>query len=145
MTKPVISAESKLKIYTSDERYYFFPACCQVAGQQDLVRNPLGTFVYGTPSTSVDFDDRVLAHLKVVIIAKLRRGESFSFSWENTRDSGGGRSSIWLHPAIPLQFDFAGGKEPSLNRAWLEQLMQLSNTPAGLRIVPEPPESPEGH
>lgn len=104
------------------------------------MRSPLGKFIYGTPSISVDFDDRVLAHLKVVIVAKLRRGESFTFSWENSAASGSGHSSIWLHPAIPLQFEFFGGKEPSLNRAWLEELVQLSNTPAGLRITPEPTE-----
>ena len=98
----------------------------------------MGNFIYGTPSITVEFDDRVLAHLKVVIVAKLRRGESFTFSWENSAASGSGHSSIWLHPAIPLQFEFFGSKEPSLNRAWLEELVQLSNTPAGLRITPEP-------
>jgi len=102
------------------------------------MRNPLGKFVYGTPSTTVEFDDRVLAHLKVVIVAKLRRGESFTFSWDTAASSGSGHSSIWLHPAIPLQFEFFGGKEPALNRAWLEEMVQLSNTPAGLRITPEP-------
>lgn len=98
----------------------------------------MGNFIYGTPSTSVEFDDRVLAHLKVVIVSKLRRGESFTFSWQNSSASGSGHNSIWLHPAIPLQFEFFGGREPSLNREWLEELIQLSNTPAGLRVVPEP-------
>lgn len=102
------------------------------------MRNPLGNFIYGTPSITVEFDDRVLAHLKVVIVSKLRRGESFTFSWENSAESGSGHSSVWLHPAIPMQFEFFGSKEPSLNRAWLEELVQLSNTPAGLRIIPEP-------
>ena len=98
----------------------------------------MGEFIYGTPSISVEFDDRALAHLKVVIIAKLRRGEGFAFSWEYSLSSGDGHSTVWLHPAIPLQFDFAGSKDPSLNRAWLDELVRLSNTPPGLRIVPEP-------
>lgn len=98
----------------------------------------MGKFIYGTPSISVEFDDRVLAHLKVVILAKLRRQESFTFSWEYTSAQGSGHSSIWLHPAIPLQFDFYGKKDPTLNRAWLEEMVQLANTPAGLRIIPEP-------
>ncbi|AWB85308.1 ATP-dependent DNA ligase [Mycetocola zhujimingii] len=100
----------------------------------------MGKFIYGTPSISVDFDDRVLAHLKVVILSKVRRGESFSFSWEYTVASGSGHSSIWIHPAIPLQFDFAGSREPRLNRAWVEQLVRLANSPAGLRVIPEPAE-----
>jgi len=98
----------------------------------------VGKFIYGTPSISVEFDDRVLAHLKVVILAKLRRQESFTFSWEYTSAQGSGHSSIWLHPAIPLQFDFYGKKDPTLNRIWLEEMVQLANTPAGLRIIPEP-------
>lgn len=98
----------------------------------------MGKFIYGTPSISVEFDDRVLAHLKVVILAKLRRQESFTFSWEYTSAQGSGHSSIWLHPAIPLQFDFYGKKDPTLNRVWLEEMVALANTPAGLRIIPEP-------
>jgi hypothetical protein len=99
----------------------------------------MGEFIYGTPSISVEFDDRVLAHLKAVIIAKVRRGESFTFSWEYTVAKGSGHSSIWIHPTIPLQFDFAGSREPILNRAWIEELVRLSNSPAGLRVIPEPP------
>ena len=100
----------------------------------------MGKFIYGTPSIAVDFDDRALAHLKAVMLSKVRRGESFTFSWEYTKATGSGHSSIWIHPTIPLQFDFAGSREPRLNRAWIEQLVQLTNTPAGLRLVPEPPD-----
>jgi len=103
----------------------------------------MGQFIYGNPSVAVDFDDRVLAHLKMVILAKVRRGESFTFSWEYKVAKGSGHSSIWIHPTIPLQFNFLGNREPRLNRAWIEQLVQLSNTPGGLRVTPEPPEPPE--
>jgi hypothetical protein len=98
----------------------------------------MGTFIYGTPSIAVDFDDRVLAHLKVVMLSKLRRGESFMFSWEFTAAVGAGHSSIWINPTIPLQFNFRGSREPRLNRAWVEELVRLSNTPGGLRVTPEP-------
>lgn len=57
----------------------------------------LGKFMYGAPSISVDIEDRILAHLKVVIVAKLRRGESFTFSWNRTPESGSGHSSVWLN------------------------------------------------
>lgn len=100
----------------------------------------MGKFIYGTPSISVDFDDRLLTHLKVVMMSKVRRGESFSFSWEYSAASGSGHSSIWVNPAIPLQFDFAGSREARLNRAWVEELVRLANSPAGLRPTPEPPE-----
>jgi hypothetical protein len=103
----------------------------------------LGKFVYGAPTISVEFDDRVLAHIKVVIVSKLRRGESFTFSWEIPASMGSGYSSIWLHPSIPLQFQFSGSREPALNRRWLEELNQSANTPAGLRVMPEPSETPQ--
>lgn len=101
----------------------------------------MGKFIYGTPSIAVDFDDRVLAHLKVVIMSKVRRGESFMFSWEYEAAAGSGHSSIWIHPTIPIQFDFVGSREPTLNRLWVEELVKLSNTPSGLRVIPEPEES----
>jgi len=44
-----------------------------------------------------------------------------------------------MNAAIPIQFEFVGSKEPTLNRVWLEELLHLSNSPNGLRIVPEPP------
>lgn len=100
----------------------------------------MGKFIYGTPSVSIDFDDRVLAHLKAVIVAKLRRNESFTFSWEYEASSGSGHTSVWLNPAIPVQFDFLGSRAPRLNKAWLEELIQLANSPAGLRVTPEPAE-----
>ncbi|WP_181243429.1 hypothetical protein [Glaciihabitans tibetensis] len=43
-----------------------------------------------------------------------------------------------MNAAIPIQFEFVGSKEPTLNRAWLEELVQLSNSPTGLRVTPEP-------
>jgi hypothetical protein len=101
----------------------------------------MGQFIYGNSSVAVDFDDRVLAHLKVVVLAKVRRGESFSFSWEFTAAAGSGHSTIWIHPTIPLQFNFLGNREPRLNRAWVDELVHLANTPAGLRLTPEPPEA----
>jgi hypothetical protein len=101
----------------------------------------MGQFIYGNPSVAVDFDDRVLAHLKVVILSKVRRGESFTFSWEYSAAAGSGHSSIWVHPTIPLQFNFVGSREPRLNRAWVDELVRHANSPAGLRVTPEPAEA----
>jgi hypothetical protein len=88
-----------------------------------------------------DFDDRVLAHVQVVIGAKLRRGESFYFTWRDDPQVGDGRSTIWLNPGIPLGYKYFGSRAPSLNREWIEALMVTANSSGGLRIVPEPPEA----
>jgi hypothetical protein len=98
----------------------------------------LGKLIYGAPMWSVDFDDRTLAHLRIVILAKLRRSESFSFSWRYETGHGTSRSSLWMHPSVPLQFEFFGGREPSINRAWIDALMLTANTPNGLELMPEP-------
>ena len=97
----------------------------------------MGKLVYG-PSVEVGIDDRTLAHLELVIIAKLRRDEKFMLSWQHGLVGGGGRSAVWMHSAIPLHFQFNGSKELSINPAWLKALMAIANSPGGLRIVPEP-------
>ena len=97
----------------------------------------MGTLTYDVVS-KVEFEDRPLAHLQIVIASKLRRGESFNFSWVKDPAMGSGRTTIWMHPAIPLVYDFSGSRQPVINRAWLEALMETANSPTGLRLVPEP-------
>ena len=89
--------------------------------------------------TSAAFDDRELAHLQVVIVDKLRRGEAFSFTWKEDISTGGGRSSVWLHPSSIILFRFHGSRRPHINMAWVEALAYTANQPAGLYLVPEPP------
>jgi hypothetical protein len=85
----------------------------------------------------VQIDDRVLAHLQIVIVKKLRRGESFVMSWKDSPSVGDGRSAIWLHPTIPIHFKFEGGRVPSINEAWLEELTASANGPRGLIVTQE--------
>ncbi len=98
----------------------------------------MGKFIYGVPPATVDLDDRLLAHLRVVIMTKLRRGEPFMFELDLSPAEGSGRRSFWLHPAVPMQFHFFGSREPTLNRAWVEALHAEASSTVGLRVVPEP-------
>lgn len=98
----------------------------------------MGQFIYGRTPTSVEVDDRTLAHLKVVVATKLRRGEPFFL--ELDAGSGSGRRSFWLHPAVAVQFHFYGSRQPRLNRAWIDDLMASAHSATGLQIVPEPGE-----
>ncbi len=104
----------------------------------------MGHLLYGSPPEKVEIDDRALAHVKVVILAKLRRNETFAFSFEHDISIGGGRSTIWLHPAIPLQFTFVGSRQPMLNRSWLDALMITANSVDGLRLMAEPENTATG-
>ncbi len=98
----------------------------------------MGSMTYGWETERFEFDDRVLAHLRVVIVTKLRRRESFTFTWNLPAMSGSGRVSLWMDPAIPLQFRFSGGREPALNRAWIEALASVAASTTGLIPLPEP-------
>jgi hypothetical protein len=40
----------------------------------------MGSLLYGNSGTAVEFEDRALIHLQIVITNKLRRRESFLFS-----------------------------------------------------------------
>ena len=97
----------------------------------------MGTLTYDS-TFKADFDDRALAHLRVVIGMKLRRSESFYLSWRDDPSIGDGTSTIWLNPAIPLSFKFHGSKEVAINPRWIEELMAISNTSRGLHLTPEP-------
>lgn len=83
------------------------------------------------------FDDRTLAHLKVVVTTKLRRNEAFFLNWGRDRAEGSGRVSLWLSPEIPLSFHFTEPSAPPLNRAWLEAMLQETHASAGLTVFAE--------
>lgn len=98
----------------------------------------MGTLYYGDARIPIPIDDRALSHLRFVILTKLRRGESFGFSWTKSVAEGSGRSTVWIHPAVPLHFEFDGSRSASLNRHWLEALTQQAATSGGLMLVDEP-------
>ncbi|CAI9390266.1 hypothetical protein [Microbacterium sp. T2.11-28] len=108
----------------------------------------MGTIYYGGSATPVHIEDRALAHLKVVVATKLRRGESFTLSWQHPDGQERGRSTLWLHPSIPLRFVFDEPDPPELSRAWLEELSQTASSSGGISLVAEhiastPPEVPD--
>jgi len=97
----------------------------------------VGTIYYGGSATPIHIDDRALAHLKVVVATKLRRGESFTLTWKHPDDQPRGRSTIWLHPSIPLRFVFDDPETIDLSREWLEELAQTANSSSGITLVAE--------
>jgi hypothetical protein len=86
---------------------------------------------------SVDFDDRLLAHLQTVVVQKMRRQESFLMSWQDSDDLGGGRTGIWIHQFAHITFHFSTNSDPKVDRAWLEKLMSSANSPMGLFVADE--------
>lgn len=94
----------------------------------------MGTLIYDG-ADGFTFDDRVLAHLQAVIQTKLRRREGFLLIWtDRTAGPVGVLRSIWLDPAISVQFVFAGTTLPELNRDWLTILSERANSNSGLML-----------
>jgi len=95
----------------------------------------MGTLIY--MGTGFEFDDRTLAHLKVAITAKLRRGESFLLGWSARPGEGAGRVSLWLSPEIPLVYRFADPDPVELNRRWLAALTHSAMSATGMTVIDE--------
>lgn len=100
----------------------------------------MGRLVYGAGAhqSTFEFEDRLLAHLRIVMVTKLRRQEGYTLSWDLPLSEGSGRVSLWISPHIPLQFRFDGSREPAINRAWIEELATVAASTSGLILLPEP-------
>ena len=97
----------------------------------------MGTMYYGGSAMPIRIDDRALAHLKVVLATKLRRSESFTLSWPHPDGEPQGRSTLWIHPSIPLRFVFDDPEPGALSREWIEELAQSANSSGGITLVAE--------
>ena len=102
----------------------------------------MGTMYYGGTAMPIQIDDRALAHLKVVVATKLRRNESFTLSWPHPDGEPEGRSTLWIHPSIPLRFVFDDREPGPLSREWIEELAQSANSSGGITLVAEHVDEP---
>lgn len=104
----------------------------------------MGRLVYDG-AVRFTMDDRTLAHVQVVVSDKLRRRESFAFTWPQSVEEGGGRVSVWVSGNSALAFTFDHRGPYRMNRLWLEELVRAANSPGGLHLVEEPlPHEPDG-
>jgi len=98
-----------------------------------------GKFIYDG-NVKTEIEDRALAHIQLVVTAKLRRGEPFGFTWREDMSVGGGRTTVWVHPGASIVYKYYGGRQPAINRVWVEALAITANSPTGLYLIPEPAE-----
>lgn len=105
----------------------------------------MGHLIYGV-APAINIDDRTLQHLRAIIVTKLRRNESFVFTWGDEPDvhgddamkSGGQYGSVWISSASSLYFSFDAQPDGDLNKQWLQQLADIAGSTTGLRPLPEP-------
>ncbi len=96
----------------------------------------MGTLTYGD-AQRFEFEDRLLAHMKLAIVAKLLRHESFLLNWTIPPEQGSGRMSLWLSRETLLSFRFAGSRPPAINVRWVEALTLTSARTGGMQLVGE--------
>jgi hypothetical protein len=112
----------------------------------------MGHLIYGV-APAINIDDWALHHLQAVMLTKLRRDESFSFSWDDEPGVGGddaisqpGRhGTVWVSKSSSLYFSFDHSRQDPLNGRWLAILAQAASSSHGLRLLPEPPDPASTH
>jgi len=94
----------------------------------------MGRLRYDGTSEPIVIDDATLAHLKVIIGTKLRRQESFMMTWHPPEGGDPGRVTVWIHPAIPLQFLFGSADAQHIEKTRIESMMKALNASGELVI-----------
>ena len=96
----------------------------------------MGSLTYGE-AQKFEFDDRLLSHVKLAIVAKLHRHESFLLNWTVPVEQGSGRVSIWISRESQLTFRFDGSRPVAINPAWVEALAMTSIRTGGMQLMRE--------
>lgn len=91
----------------------------------------MGYLTYGSTSTPIEVDDEMMAHLRTVIVTKLRRNESFPLTIET---ASGVAETLWIHASIPLRFVMEDD-DHELDRSLLVSLMNAANSARGLDLT----------
>ncbi|MFF1573399.1 ATP-dependent DNA ligase [Leifsonia sp. NPDC058292] len=97
----------------------------------------MGTLFYGADRLAITLDDRLLAHLQIVITNKLRRQEPLMLNWRDNESVGNGRSSVWISVSTDLHFKYSDSRIPQINPTWIDALLRSSNSAMGLQLLDE--------
>ena len=93
----------------------------------------MGFLVYDD-TRAIAVEDRLLAHVQIVIIDKLRRRESFALNLRSEHNI----FSMWVTCSTPLQFVYEGSRRPRINFPWVELLAGEASLTGTLELLPEP-------
>lgn len=88
-----------------------------------------------TNEVFVEFDDRTLTHLQLVIVQRFRRGEGLMLSWVDSVGIGSGRGAAWLSPFTVVQFRFDGSRLPPIDERWVRLLHEAADSGHGLVVA----------
>lgn len=102
----------------------------------------MGTLDYIAAGYVAEVDDRILAHLQIVICNKLRRNERFTLTLPPENGAKGPVNVLWFEASLPVRFTYSSPDRPAINPAWLYLLADAASGRTGLRVVPEPQPEP---
>ncbi|HEY4226144.1 MAG TPA: ATP-dependent DNA ligase [Pseudolysinimonas sp.] len=97
----------------------------------------MGRLIYGARGVRIEMDDLLLAHLQMLTIAKLRRGEPFLLSWVETIDGVDRSSSIWMTQNVDLLWEYEGLRPTKLDPQQLETMATQAASNGGLNVGEE--------
>ncbi|WP_091229685.1 hypothetical protein [Microbacterium sp. 3J1] len=92
----------------------------------------MGYLTYGNTSAPFEIDDELMAHLRVVMVTKLRRNESFPLT---VMTDDGRAETLWIHASIPMRFVTECEEDPALDRPLLVAMMNAANSARGLDLT----------
>jgi hypothetical protein len=95
----------------------------------------MGRLVYGSRGMQIEIEDRLLAHVQAVMLAKLRRREPFPLAWVESAGDGSGRRVVWINETLELAFEYAGSRAIELDRETLEEMTARANSVNGLNLA----------
>nr|WP_218857185.1 hypothetical protein [Leifsonia soli] len=75
--------------------------------------------------------------MQIAISTKLRRGENFFLTWPVPAELGSGRHTVWVDNGVPLHIFFSGSKVPTLNKDWIEAMIQTASRASGMIVMEE--------
>jgi len=90
----------------------------------------MGYLTYGNTAAPIEVDDELLTHLRLVIVTKLRRNESFPLTLPLGDGVG---ETLWLHASIPLRF--AIEDEAPIDRSLVVAMMNAASSSGGLDVT----------
>ncbi|MBM7505844.1 hypothetical protein ACFPER_01925 [Agromyces aurantiacus] len=93
----------------------------------------MGQLAYGIDGHQYEIDDTTLRHLRVAVIAKLRRQEPFALTLRSP-GTGAAAETLWVQPSIPLRFVFDDAESGPMDREWLEKLVAAANSAGGMQV-----------
>ena len=93
----------------------------------------MGTLFFGSARTPLLIDDRLLAHLEIVITSKLRRNEGLLLSWIQPAGDLQRRGTCWITSSTELLYMFDSG-DVAIDRDELERLSVESNSSRGVHL-----------